>query len=725
MFQKKIAGTLLCLVVLLGFSAVSAMGSNILFITSFEDEHMPGDDALKVFMEGLGHTVTYLDDDEDEATTEAAAIEADLVFISESVGSGKVREEITEIETPMVITESWAWDEMGLTKGGGAGQDVVSTDIEIVEPGHPLAAGLSGTVSVLTDISGDLGVARFSNGIAGDEATVIARAKLTDGQTYDVVMVYEKGAALAVPPTDGSAAVAADIRICIGFDYRSYPLWNLNAYLILEAAINHALGLKPLSTASIPKPHDGAFDVAQDSFLSWKAGAYANKHDVYLGTVLADVNEADRTNPMNVLVSENQDIAAYDPPDLFDFGQTYYWRVDEINDLDPNSPWRGDVWSFTTINHLTVDNFESYNDIDPPDPDSNRIFEAWIDGFGTTDNGALVGNELPPYAEQTTIHGGKQSMPFFYNNNMKYSEAVKTLDSQRDWTKNGVTELSLWFKGYPEYVGSFVEAPVNTYTMTGTGWDIWGTADEFHFAYKTLSGVGSIVAKVLSVDNTDPWAKAGVMIRETLEPGSKFAAVYITPGNGCRLQVRTNTDGDATSDTSVATSEQIAINAPYWIKLERDAFGNFRGYYSSDGMTWQQLVWRQSIPMSTDVYVGLAVTSHNVAATCQAKFSNVMITGTAGTQWADRDIGINSNVAESMYIVVDGNAVVYYENPNASLIDVWTQWIIPLQEFADRGVDLSNVNSIGIGLGDRDNPQQPGGSGKMYFDDIRLYKPLN
>jgi len=89
MFEKRITGTLLCLVVVLGFSAVAAMGSNILFISSLEDEHMPGDDALKVFMEGLGHTVTYIDDDEDEATTEAAAIEADLVFISESVGSAR------------------------------------------------------------------------------------------------------------------------------------------------------------------------------------------------------------------------------------------------------------------------------------------------------------------------------------------------------------------------------------------------------------------------------------------------------------------------------------------------------------------------------------------------------------------------------------------------------------------------------------------------------------
>ena len=78
----------------------------------------PGDEALRVFMEGLGHTVTMFDDDENEADTEVAATEAELVFISESVSSSKIREEITEIETPMVITESWGWDEMGLITGG-------------------------------------------------------------------------------------------------------------------------------------------------------------------------------------------------------------------------------------------------------------------------------------------------------------------------------------------------------------------------------------------------------------------------------------------------------------------------------------------------------------------------------------------------------------------------------------------------------------------------------
>jgi hypothetical protein len=301
------------------------------------------------------------------------------------------------------------------------------------------------------------------------------------------------------------------------------------------------------------------------------------------------------------------------------------------------------------------------------------------------------------------------------------------LTARRDWTKENVAELSIWFRGFPASVGSFVEGPVGTYTMTASGTDIWYAADQFHYAFKTLTGVGSIVAQVLSVDNTDPWAKAGVMIRETLDADSKFAAVYITPGNGCRFQARTNTAIDATSDTSVVTTEQTAITAPYWIKLERDMAGNFRGYYSADGATWTSMSWNpQNISMGSNVYIGLALTSHNTTSACDAKFSNVTITSTAGGQWANQDIGIVSNDAEPLYVALSnstGNsAVVVHNDPAATQIDTWTEWVIPLQTFVDQGLTLTNVDRIAIGLGTKGNTTVSGGSGKMLFDDIRLYR---
>ena len=485
-----------------------------------------------------------------------------------------------------------------------------------------------------------------------------------------------------------------------------------------------------------PNPADGAVDVNPTQTLTWNAGAVAASHDVYFGSDPDAVKNAAKSSPeykgAKALGEES-----YNPGKLA-LTTTYYWRIDEVNGVNLDSPWAGNVWSFTTGDFFVIDDFEDYNAGD------NQIWCAWHDGLGygtagTADyfagngTGAAVGDEnTASYTEETIVHGGGQSMPLAYDNNKqdfaKYSEVELTLSVIRDWTEEGVAELSLWFRGYPASVGSFIEGPVGTYTMTASGTDIWYQADEFHFAFKTLTGVGSIQAQVLSIDDTDPWAKAGVMIRETLDPGSKFAAVYITPGNGCRFQARVDTDVDAISDTGVVTTEQTAIIAPYWIKLERDVAGNFRGYYSSNGTSWQSMAWNpQYISMSSNVHIGLAVTSHNTAATCETKFSNVTITGTASPQWTNQDIGIASNTAEPLYVAVSNSAgnpaVVVHDDPAAANIGSWTEWVIPLQAFSDQGINLTDVDRIAIGLGTKGNMTIPGDSGKMYFDDIRLNRP--
>jgi hypothetical protein len=482
--------------------------------------------------------------------------------------------------------------------------------------------------------------------------------------------------------------------------------------------------------ARYPKPASAATDVPLDVTLGWAPGRQAAGHNVYMSTSEQEV--IDGTALLDAVTD-----AEYGPLSL-DYATTYYWRVDEVNDIEDPALVEGDIWSFTTQEYIVIDDFELY------DSNDNQIWYAWKDGLGYgkpeappyypgNGTGSAVGDETTDsFTEETIVHEGSQSMPFAFDNNKqsyaKYSEAELTLVYPRDWTEGGLRELSLWFRGNPASVGSFTEAPAGTYTMTATGTDIWDAADEFHYAFKSLAGIGTIEAQVLSIDNTDPWAKAGVMIRETLEPGSKFAAVYITPGNGCRFHGRIDSNTDATSDTSVATAEQIAITAPYWIKLERDLSGNFRGYYSSDGLTWKSMSWNpQPIAMSSNVYIGLAVTSHNTAATCQATFANVKITGTVGQQWADQDIGILSNDAEPMYVAVSNSAgepvVVVYDDPAATQIDAWTEWIISLQDLAEKGLNLADVDRIAIGVGTRGNTTAAGGSGKMFFDDIRLYGP--
>jgi len=473
-----------------------------------------------------------------------------------------------------------------------------------------------------------------------------------------------------------------------------------------------------------PNPSDGAIvDVERAKQpLSWSSGDNAAQHDVYFGL--------DKTAVENAVSSDTKGIyrgrqagTTYAPPESLEWGTgPYYWRIDEYN--TDGTTCEGGIWSFTVADHLIVDDFESYTDDDLA---GNAVWQSWIDGFGIADNGAQVGYLLPPYCEQTIVHGGAQSMPFFYDNTagVRNSEAELTLTAPRDWTAHGVGELSLWFRGNPASVGSFTEGPAGTYTMTASGTDIWDTADEFHFAYKTLSGPGSIVARIDSIQNTNDWAKAGVMIRETLDPGSRHAFACITPANGIASQARIDTDG-----TSMSTN-QTGITAPYWVKLERDAGGNFSVSHSANGTTWQPVQGAMSnrVVMSVNVYIGLALTSHDAALTCEAVFSNVATTGTVSGQWAHQDIGVASNAAEPLYVAVSNitgaPVVVAHEDAAAATIDTWAEWVIPLQAFVDQGINLADVDKIAIGLGSKGNATAAGGSGTIYFDDIGLYRPRN
>jgi len=479
-----------------------------------------------------------------------------------------------------------------------------------------------------------------------------------------------------------------------------------------------------------PNPADGAVDVKPTVVLGWDAGAVAASHEVYFGTDADAVKNATATSPEykgpKVLGDES-----YDPGKLM-LNSTYYWRIDEVNGINPDSPWAGNIWSFTTGNFLVIDDFEDY------DAEENQLWWSWKDGLGYVAHGdepaypgngtgSAVGDETTAsYTEEIIVHGGLQSMPLWYDNNKdgyaKYSEVEYTLTDQRDWTEQGVAELSLWFRGNPASVGSFVEGPAGTYTMTGSGTDIWNQSDEFHYAYKMLAGTGSIVAKVESIDNTNAWAKAGVMIRETLDADSKHAMMIVSAASSVSFQRRIEMGGDSTSD-----NDSSGITAPYWVKLERDIAGNFSAYSSANGTLWQKLGTSELIQMGTNAYIGLAVTSHNPVLTCKAVFTNVTTTSNVSGQWTNQDIGIESNAAEPLYVAVSNSTgapvVVVHDDPAAANVETWTEWVIPLKAFADQGIVLTDVDKIAIGLGTKGNMTVPGGSGKMFIDDIRLYQP--
>ncbi len=313
--------------------------------------------------------------------------------------------------------------------------------------------------------------------------------------------------------------------------------WRIDEFDIIATHKGDVWSFTTQGGVAGPDPSNGAVDVKQTPILTWSPGVYSASHQVYFGTDKEVVRNADTGSPeykgAGDLGSQSSE------PGKLEWNTTYYWRIDEANNVNPDSPWTGPVWSFTTANFLIVDDFEDY------DAYENQIWFTWHDGlgFGTpgtqgyyagNGTGSAVGDDTTgSFTEETIVHGGSQSMPVFYDNSiLRYSEADMTLTYPRDWTENGVSTLSIWFRGD------------------------------------------------------------------------------------------------------------------------------------------------------------------------------------------------SANAAETLYVALNGSAVVNHDNPNAAQITTWTEWTIDLQAFADQGVNLANVNTIALGLGNKKNPVA-GGSGTMYFDDIRLYAPAS
>jgi parallel beta-helix repeat protein len=318
---------------------------------------------------------------------------------------------------------------------------------------------------------------------------------------------------------------------------------NIGAYGgTSEASLSPGPALPLLGQAIIHSPIDGEHTDDLSVILTWIPGDNAELHDVYFGTDYDAVANATTESTGIYRGRQPLEKITYDTG-ILELNKTYYWRIDEIIEADPDNPSKGDVWSFTTAGFIVLDDFEGYDD-------DYRIWLSWQDslGYGVpgtepyvpgNGTGAAVGDETAEsYMETFIVHGGRKSLPYSYDNNkpgcFNYSEATMILDNQRNWMKERIEVLSLWFYGDP------------------------------------------------------------------------------------------------------------------------------------------------------------------------------------------------ANIPEPMYMAVANSngptAVVYHTDPDAVLINNWTEWTIELREFADRGINLNDVNSIAIGFGDRDNPQ-PGGSGKMYFDDIRLRMP--
>jgi hypothetical protein len=465
-------------------------------------------------------------------------------------------------------------------------------------------------------------------------------------------------------------------------------------------------------TAYYPTPADQAGSVSPTATLTWQAGQGATKHRLYLSDSLDAVTQGDASADKG-----ETDGTTYALQDL-QGATTYYWRVDE---LVPGSPARtGDIWSFTTF--ILVDDFETYND----DLDAGTtIFDTWIDGLTDGQSNSTVGNFQAPFAEQTIVHGGAQSMPMDFDNTKTpfFSEATREFSPLQDWTVNDVNTLTLWVQGYPAPQSVQVTEAAGKITLTGDGTDIWNNSDQFTFAYKTLDGDGSMTARVVSIGpGSNTWAKAGVMIRDSLDGGSTHAMTVMTAnsdgtaGNGASFQYRATTDG-----TSVNSDSGAVVAPPYWVKIDRLG-DSLTGSYCADGKTWRSLGFSQVIAMNAPVYIGLCVTSHQGGEQRTFEFDSVSTTGNVTGQWQGAVIeSPRSNGAANLYVTVEDSAGKSATVSDPALVNAaaWTEWKIPLSDLA--GVNLAKVKKLYIGVGDKANPVADG-AGRIYIDDICVGK---
>ncbi len=477
--------------------------------------------------------------------------------------------------------------------------------------------------------------------------------------------------------------------------------------MMMQASLSEVRFFSVPVLAREPQPADGATDVSVAADLTWRPGREAQSHKVFFGTAADAV-------ATGMVPATTQPAHSYTPASL-EFGTTYYWKVDEVGDSGTNA---GNLWSFTTQAFGLLEDFESYNDaVDA----GTALYQIWIDGVTTGASGSTVGYAEAAqgtFGERTLVHRGSQSMPLQYDNTAApfYSEAKREFTAAQNWTDKGANALRLYVRGK---AGNFQETSKGEMIMSALGTDIWDTADQFRYVYKNLSGDGSMTVRVNSLMRSDGWAKAGVMIRESLHPGSKHAFLCLTPDYGVSFQQRPET-GNVMSQVAMNT-----VVASSWVKLTRT--GNaFTAQRSADGVTWTNVTFTApvNISMAGNVLIGLALTSHNATTPTAAEFSNLSATGNVTGAWQTAEIGATQpkgNSAEPLYVRIEDSsgagATIVNPDEAVTVRSAWQEWTIPYSALA--GVNLNRVKTMYIGVGNRQAPTA-GGTGTVYIDDIAL-----
>jgi hypothetical protein len=481
--------------------------------------------------------------------------------------------------------------------------------------------------------------------------------------------------------------------------------------------------------ASKPIPADGA--VLKDTWVSmeWTKGPAAVSHNVYLSDNYEDVAAGSpdvfqgNQGATNFVIG----FPGFPYPEGLIQGTTYYWRIDEVNDLHPDSPWEGPVWSFTVApktafgpnpadggegveldGRLTWqsgfnaklhfvyfgDDYDTVNNAavapptgllfyNPGTMESAKVYYWRVDEFDGVNTykgevwsfttAGAVGNPNPPYGAVNVSH--TQKLSWVAGDGAASHQVYFGID--KDTVRNATTS-SPEYKG-PKNLGAESFDPGLLEWDTDYYWRI----DEINDVNSNSPWKGNVwsftTANFFVVDDFESY--------NNIDPPNPLSNT-IFPGwpDGY--------DNPATNGALVGNDPPLS--------------------YAEQNIVHGGL---QAMPYKYDANLKYAEATHTLTYPRNWTEKNAEKL----TLWFKGDF---INVAVPMYVAIANTtgapAVVNHDNPEATRIDVWTEWTIPLQAFADQGVDLTDVNTISIGFGNKTKPQA-GGSGKMYFDDIRLY----
>ncbi len=502
----------------------------------------------------------------------------------------------------------------------------------------------------------------------------------------------------------------------------NHALTELEILGVMEGSKGYPYALGPI-------PKDGTIHADTWVNLSWAPGGFAVSHDVYLGDNFDDVNDGvESTFQGNQVVTF---IVAGFPgfafPDGLVPGTTYYWRIDEVNDLDPNSPWKGNVWSFSIPPKTAY----------APDPaDAAEIVDpgvrlSWTGGFGSKLHTVYFGDNFDD------VNNAAGGLP---QGVASYTPGTLKLGKIYYWR---VDEFDV-IETHKGDVWSFTtEGAVVSLRPSNGAVDVkqtqiltWspGVQAASHEVY-----FGKDKEVVRNADTGSPEYKGSRNLgSESYDPGKlEWDATYYW---------RIDEVNDVNPDSPWTGPVWSFTTANFLI------VDDFEDYDAGENQIW--FAWHDGLgygtpgvePYSPGNGTGSAVGDENSPSYTEEtivhggnqsmpvfydnsilRYSEVEKTLTYPRDWTENSVttltiwfrGNSANASETLYVALNGSAVVSHDNPDAAQIEEWTRWNIDLQAF---GVNLTNVNTIALGLGNKNNPQADG-SGTMYFDDIRLYPP--